>query len=113
MRQERDTDLERVDSFFVGNIPASVQQLVALQRSGSLDSRIRLVEPAMQWKGDEVPIGAIQERHEAGELLERVRTSVLDSGEFARMLENVGSRRKELLDKADRYGKAPEGGSRE
>ena len=113
MRQERDTDLERLASFFVGNVAASVQQLVALQRSGTLDSRILLVEPAMQWKGAVVPIGAIQERHEAIELFDTVSTSVLDSGEYARMLENVESRRIELLDKADRYGKAPEGGSHE
>ena len=109
MRQDIDADNERVDTSFVGSVSASVEQLAAMQQQGLLDSRIRLEEPVLDSKSDAVPVGVMQECYEAGELLDSVRKSVLDSGEFARMIENVESRRTELLATADQYGKAPVG----
>jgi len=111
MRQDIDADNETVDTSFVGSVSASVEQLAAMQQQGLLDSRIRLEEPVLDSKSDAVPVGVLQECHEAGELLDSVRKSVLDSGEFDRMIENVESRRTELLATADQYGKGRVGES--
>ena len=111
MRQDIDADDERVDTSFVGSVSASVEQLAAMQQQGLLDSRIRLEEPVLDSKSDAVPVGVLQERYEAGELLDSVRKSVLDSGEYIKTQENVESRRTELLATADQYGKAHAGES--
>ena len=111
MRQDIDADNETVGTSFVGSVSASVEQLATMQEQGLLDSRIRLEEPVLDSKSDAVPVGVLQECHEAGELLDSVRKSVLDSGEFDRMIENVESRRTELLATADQYGKGQVGES--
>ncbi len=111
MRQSSDADNERVDTSFVGNVSVSVKQLATMQQQGLLDSRIRLEDPVLDSKSDAVPVGVLQEGHEAGELLDSVRMSVLDSGEYIKTQENVESRRIALLAAADQYGKAPVGES--
>ncbi len=68
--------------------------------------RIRLEESALDSKADAVPVGVMQECHETEELLDSVRKSVLDTGEYTRMQENIEARRAELLATADQYGKA-------
>ena len=111
MRQDIDADNERVDRSFVGSVSVSVEQLTTMQRQGLLDSRIRLEKPVLDSKSDAVPVGVLQECHEAGELLDSVRKSVLDSGEYIKTQENVESRRTELLATEDQYGKAQAGES--
>ncbi|MGC9260361.1 MAG: rolling circle replication-associated protein [Phycisphaerae bacterium] len=111
MRQDIDADNERVDTSFIGNVSASVEQLATMQQQGLLDSRIRLEDPVLDSKRDAVPVGVLQECHEAGELLDSVRMSVLDSGEYIKTQENVESRRTALLAAADQYGEAQAGES--
>ncbi len=111
MRQDIDADNETVDTSFVGSVSASVERLAAMQQQGLLDSRIRLEEPVFDSKSDSVPVGVLQECYEAGDLLDSVRKSVLDFGEYFKTQENVESRRTELLATADHYGKAPVGAS--
>ena len=106
MRQNIGVDNERIDTSFVGNVSASVEQLTTMQQQGLLDPRIRLEEGALDSKADVVPVGVMQECHETGELLDSVRKSVLDTGEYTRMQENIEARRAELLATADQYGKA-------
>ncbi|MDA8378311.1 MAG: hypothetical protein M0Z50_14910 [Planctomycetia bacterium] len=96
LRQSIDADNERVDTSFVGNVSASVEQLATMQQQGLLDPRIRLEESALDSKADAVPVGVMQECHETGELLDSVRKSVLDTGEYTRMQENIEARRAEF-----------------
>ena len=106
MRQNIDVDNERIDTSFVGNVSASVEQLATMQQQGLLDSRIRLEEGAFDSKYQPVPVAILNESHEATELVDKIRLTVLDTGEYVRMQENIEARRVELLATADQYGKA-------
>ena len=105
MRQEIDADKERVDTSFVGNISASVEQLTTMQQQGLLDSRIRLEADVLDSKNPPVPVGILHEPHEAVELVDKVRMAVLYTGEYIKMQKNVESRHAEVLATADQYGK--------
>ncbi|MDA8377076.1 MAG: hypothetical protein M0Z50_08465 [Planctomycetia bacterium] len=105
MRQDMDTDNERVDTFFVGNVPASVEQLTNMQRQRLLDSRIRLEADVLDSKNPPVLVGILHEPHEAVELVDKVHIAVLDTGEYIKMQKNIEARRAEVLATADQYGK--------
>ncbi len=106
LRQSIDADNERVDTSFVGNVSACVEQLATMQQQGLLDYRIRLEKPSFDSKNKSVPVTILNEPHEAAELVDKIRLAVLDTGEYVRTQDNIEVRRAELLATADQYGKA-------